>query len=104
MKKVNARIPKNLQGILWSKAVSEIDPKTDRVYLIHQVLRYGSLKDINWLFHFCPRSQVIKTFLEAPLPVYDLHSFNFVRSYILKIENGLDQNAYIKALYTRKIV
>ena len=99
MKRNSPRVPKRLQGILWSKDINEIDPEKDRVYLTHQILRYGSLKDINWLFNLYPREIVKTTFIENPLPVYSRASLNFIKQYILKLEGNLDEKAYVRTLY-----
>lgn len=93
------RVPKHLQGILWSKDVKEIDPEKDRVYLIHQVLRYGDLDDIDWLFRQYEQEQVKRVFLESPLPIYSRSSLNFVKNYLLGLTGlPLDQKAYVKSL------
>lgn len=99
MKKRRFRIPKNLQGLLWSKDVKEIDPEKDRVYLIHQILRYGSLEDIRWLLRRYPRETVKRVFLGSPLPIYSRPALNFVKNYLLDLKKvTLDPKVYVKAL------
>jgi len=41
--------PRNLQSVLWSRDISNLDLQRDKNYIVHQVLMYGSLKDISWL-------------------------------------------------------
>ena len=41
-------IPEKLQPILWSKNINNLDPEIDKIYIIHQVLAYGSMDDINY--------------------------------------------------------
>jgi len=44
-----SKIPRNLQSVLWSRDISNLDLQRDKNYIVHQVLMYGSLKDISWL-------------------------------------------------------
>ena len=42
-------IPEDLKPILWSKSINNLDPETDKIYIIHQVLAYGGIDDIKIL-------------------------------------------------------
>lgn len=45
---MNTAIPKKLQPILWSTSVELLDIQKDKVYIIHQVLIYGTLDEIKF--------------------------------------------------------
>lgn len=96
------KIPSDLQAILWSKDVAKIDPNKDKVYIIHQVLRFGDTENINWLFNLYGRDEVKKVFLEFPQPIYSKSSLNFVRNFLLKIVGPmleLNEQKYVKTLF-----
>ncbi len=44
------KVPKSLQSVLWSYDISKIDVKKDKNLIIQQVLNYGTMKEIKWLF------------------------------------------------------
>lgn len=46
----NKKLPKWLQSVLWSYDISEMDIKTDKDLIIQQVLNYGTMEEIQWLF------------------------------------------------------
>jgi len=84
-KKTNV-IPPSFQGILWSVNVKNLDLKRDKIYIIHQVLMYGDLNEISWLFKTYSKKEVEKVFKEAPMQIYDSQSFNFVKNIILDLK------------------
>lgn len=43
-------LPKSLQAALWSYNLTNLDVKKDKKLIITQVLNYGVLQDIKWLF------------------------------------------------------
>lgn len=47
MKKV---IPQSLQAALWSYDLERLDIEKDKKLIITQVLNYGVLKDVKWLY------------------------------------------------------
>jgi hypothetical protein len=93
------RIPQDLQGILWSRKIDQLDLKKSRDYVVHQILAYGSLEQINWLFNTFSKKQVIQSFLNSPQKNYSPSAFNFVKNYLLGLENQqVKPQAYVKAL------
>jgi len=93
-------IPENLQPILWSKDVHELSLEEDKSYIIHQVLMYGSLADIKWLLDTYPPREVKRIFIEHPKKLYTPQAFNFVKNFILKIEDpSLKEKDYVKTLF-----
>lgn len=80
-------IPKFLQPVLWSVRVEDLDFKKDKVYIIHQILSFGNLKELRWLFNNYSIKELRDVFLKHPLRVYRPQSFNFVKEVFLKIRN-----------------
>lgn len=87
---------KKSQGIFWSKDVSTLDFKKDKEYIIHQILQYGSLDQINWLKSIYSKDEIRKIFVKNPKKIYDPRSFNFIRHYLLNIKENLDSSKYVK--------
>ena len=51
-------IPKSLQAKLWSKSVGRLDLKADGSYVIAQLLRYGTLEELDWLTRHYPIAKI----------------------------------------------
>lgn len=43
-------IPKKLQAALWTYNLKELDLEEDKKLIITQVLNYGDLEDVKWLY------------------------------------------------------
>ena len=93
------KISRNLQGILWSKKIDTIDLGKDKNYVIHQVLAYGNLKQIKWLFKVFSKKEIIDVFVSLPKKTYTPSAFNFVKNFVLKLEDmNLDSKDYVKTV------
>ncbi|HLB95420.1 MAG TPA: hypothetical protein VJK26_00755 [Patescibacteria group bacterium] len=93
-------IPKSLQGILWSVNVARLDLERDKNYIIHQVLAYGNLEQIRWLFQVYGRQGVKDVFMKEPTRVYDQGSFIFVKNIILNLKTAsLDKKRYVQSTF-----
>jgi hypothetical protein len=77
------KIPKSLQPILWSRTVGALNLDKDKVYIIHQVLRFGTLAHIKWLFSVYSKTMVTKVFYGMPVKIYSPASLNFISTFIL---------------------
>ena len=95
----NSSIPLNFQGILWSKDISKLDIQKNKNYIIHQVLMYGSLKQIDWLETVYTKKEIKNIFIKKPKRIYTPQAFYFVKNYILKVKDSLKENIYVKTSY-----
>jgi len=98
MRKKSNKIPKSLQGVLWSVKVENLDLQKDKVYIIHQILSYGSLKELKWLLKNYSLSEIKQVFLNYPMRVYTPSSFNFIKEIFLGIKKRLNEKKYIFSL------
>ena len=89
----------NLQGVLWSKNVSNLDLQQDKNYIIHQVLMYGSLDHIKWLRSVYSNAEIKEVFIEKPKKIYTPQAFNLIKNYLLKIKINLSEKNYVKTVY-----
>ena len=94
------KIPSNFQGILWSVNVKNLDLEKDKVYIIHQVLEYGDLNEIAWLFRVYSKKEVRRVFEKIPMKVYRPQGFNFIKDIILGLEKKqISSERYVTTLY-----
>jgi len=90
------KIPKTLQPFLWSVKTDKLDCQKDKIYIINQILAYGGLKEIKWLFKNYPLKVVKDVFLQHPIKTYRPQTFNFVKEILLNIkDNNLIKEKYV---------
>lgn len=94
--KIEKKLPKKFQPILWSKNIKNFDIYDDKVYIIHQILSYGSLDDIKILKKIYSLDEIKYVFVNSPKRIYTRKIFIFIKDYILKIVNLLDEKYYVK--------
>lgn len=93
-------IPKRLQAILWSADIKNLDLKRDRNYIIHQILQYGTLKDIKWLFDVYSKEKVRELFVTHPNRNYAKDDLYFISRFLLDpIHVPIDENDYVTSLF-----
>ena len=86
----------NFQAILWSKKLSKLNLKKDKIYIIHQILAFGSLAEISWLFKKFERKEIIEIFTSCPQKIYTKSQFNFAKNILLNLKTTLDEKNYLK--------
>lgn len=88
-----------IQPLLWSREVKKIDIRNDRVYIIHQVLSFGDLKDIREIFRIYSMNEIKDVFLRYPKKIYQRAVFYFVKNFILGLKDiKLNEDDYVKTL------
>jgi len=93
------KIPNNLQGVLWSTPLEKLDFNKHKSYIIHQVLMYGNLDQIKWLFEVYSKKQIVDVFLNKPQKVYTREALNYVYKFILGLKDGqIQQNKYVNTI------
>lgn len=102
VKKELKKVPKKLQPFLWSVDIKNLEIEKDRVYIINQILAFGGLEEIRWLFKVYSKRAIKETFTKKPLKVYIPSSFNFAKEILLGIKNkDLDPYSYDRNLPRR---
>jgi len=93
------KIPPKFQPLLWSKNVEKLDREQDKIYIIHQILSYGDLKDLKWLFRIYDRKEIEEVFIRFPKKIYQSAVFYFIKNFVLGIKNKiLREDNYVKSL------
>lgn len=87
------------QSQVWSKSAGKLDDNLDKVYIINQVMMYGTLDDVAQLKEKYGEDVVKKVFIETPTQIYSKSAFNLIKNFILKIDQNLDSGRYIKSVY-----
>jgi len=94
------KIPKRLQPILWSKSIDKLSPKDDKNYVVHQVLMYGGLEDIKWLFDTYSRKEVAEVFIKHPKKMYAPAAFNFTKNIVLGLgDSKFEEDKYVRTSF-----
>lgn len=93
------KIPPKFQALLWSKNVEKLDLEQDKIYIIHQILSYGDLKELQWLFRIYDRKEIEEVFIRFPKKIYQSAVFYFVKNFVLDVKNKrLREENYVKSL------
>lgn len=93
---MNTSIPASLQPVFWTVSTEKLKLKKDQVYIIHQVLAYGSVSQIKWLFKTYPLKTIKKIFTSKPVKTYRPEAFNYAKNALLKLNNHhLDEKNYV---------
>jgi len=91
------KIPSSFQPFLWSKSIDKLDRERDKIYIIHQILSYGDLKELKWLFRIYSRKEVREVFTKYPKKIYQPSVFYFIKDFILGFKNRrLKEEDYVK--------
>lgn len=91
-------IPKNLQGVLWSMPVEDLDLQRNKNYIIHQILAYGTWENLKWLFKTYPKEEIGEVFLNHPEKDYTFPAFNFAKNILLNLNSmPVDQTLYVRS-------
>ena len=90
-------IPQKLQSVLWSRDIKKLDLKKDNLYIIHQILSFGRMEDLNWLLQAYTKAEIVKIFIEHPYKDYDRVRFNFIKNFFLDLKKqNLEEKQYVK--------
>lgn len=89
------KVPQFLQPVIWSVKIAELDIQKDKILIINQVLAFGGLKELKWLFKTYSSRTIKKVFLEHPIKTYRPAAFNFVKEILLNLE----KKALVKEKY-----
>ena len=63
---------------------------------IHQILVFGTLEDISDFKAEVGDKKMREIFIQKPKNIYTKADFNFVKRYLLKIDQEIDGTAYLK--------
>ncbi|PIP16312.1 MAG: hypothetical protein COX46_03035 [bacterium (Candidatus Ratteibacteria) CG23_combo_of_CG06-09_8_20_14_all_48_7] len=91
------RLPGFLQPFLWSVKIDELDLKKDKIYIINQILAFGDIEALRWLFKNYSSGEIRNVFLNHSLKIYRDSGFHFVKNILLEIKRPLNSQRYVAA-------
>jgi len=80
------KIPSFLQAVLWSVDIKDLNLEEDKIYIINQVLAYGGVEELKWLFKTYPVKTIKQVFLNHPIKTYRAPTFNFAKEILLNLD------------------
>ena len=90
------KIPSFLQAVLWSVDINELNLEEDKIYIINQVLAYGGMEELKWLFGTYSLKTTKAVFLNHPIKTYRAPTFNFVKEILLDLDTmNLPKERYV---------
>ncbi|MCD6085778.1 hypothetical protein J7J41_02185 [bacterium] len=95
-----SKLPEFLRPYLWSVKIEDLDLEKDKIYIIHQILAFGNLKALKWLFETYSLKEIKKIFLNHPLKIYREPTFLFVKEILLEIKEKKDIKKYVSEKIT----
>lgn len=81
----------SLNNLIWYQKANLSSPET-----VHQVLVFGSFEQLKDLEESISLKKICQIFIGRPKKLYTKPEFNFIKNYILKIEEPLDESKYLK--------
>lgn len=69
---------------------------------VHQILMFGKLSEIQSLKKTLGDSTIKKLFLRYPKKIYTAAALNFIKNFILRLPNPIDEQQYLK--YTPRAI
>lgn len=89
-------LPSFLQPFLWSYKVENLNPETDKRYIITQILNYGDKEALRWLFSTYSEEEIKKIIANPRQGMW----LDEVLNFWTKIYNiNLDKETYQKAIF-----
>ena len=82
---------KIVDNLVWYQKADVFSPDT-----VHQVLVFGSFEDLKKLKADIGQEKIRQIFIERPKKFYTGPEFNFIKNYVLKIKETLDESKYLK--------
>lgn len=64
--------------------------------VVHQILMFGTLKEIKLLKDTVGENVIKELFLRHPKKIYTASALNFIKNFILHIQTSIDEQAYLK--------
>lgn len=92
--------PKSLQSVLWSTNVDRLDIDKDKEYIIHQILVYGTMDELKWMFRVYGKEIIKDVFIHHPAKMYTAKTYYFTKNFLLELsKRDLDRENYVTSIF-----
>lgn len=88
------QLPQSVKATLWSYNLAQLDLQKHKKLIISQVLNFGSLDAISWLFANYSNDAIKEAALNTPLGAWDKKSLN-LWSLFLNLDKSQFKNRFI---------
>ena len=88
------QLPQSVKATLWSYDATQIDLQKNKKIIISQVLNFGSLEAVRWLFANYSSDDIKEVTINIPLGAWDKKSLNLWSLYF-NLNKGQFQNRFI---------
>jgi len=97
LKNKNKKIPQKMRWLFWSYDIKSLDIKTDKDYIITQVLNYGTWDDIKWLKNVYSENEIKKVVERPRRGVWFEKVLNFwLTIFNLRLKKNIREKALFK--------
>ncbi|TSC79731.1 MAG: Uncharacterized protein G01um101429_406 [Parcubacteria group bacterium Gr01-1014_29] len=97
--KIKQKIPHFLQPFLWSVNIDGLDVNEDKVYIINQILAFGDMKALAWIFKTYSLHELRDVFSRHGMRIYREAGFYFVKDILLGIREVFDPTKYVSTKF-----
>jgi len=88
------QLPESVKATLWSYDLAQLELQKHKELIISQVLNFGSLEAISWLFTNYSSADIKEAALNTPLGAWDKKSLN-LWSLFLNLDKSQFKNRFI---------
>lgn len=89
------KLPKFLQPFLWSVKIDDLDIEKDKIYIVNQILAFGDIEALKWLFNNYSLTEIKRIFLNHSMRIYRDSAFSFVKKNLLGVNKPLNAKKYV---------
>ncbi len=87
----------SVRTLLWSYDINKLDIKRDKEIIITQVLNYGTLKDVKWLFEVYGGDEIRNVILHPKRGQWWRKTLNYWTTVLnVKLQNKIFERAIIR--------
>lgn len=97
--KIKQKIPHFLQPFLWSVDIADLDVDKDKIYIINQILAFGNMLALTWLFQMYSLRELKNVFSRHSMKIYRKSGFYFVKDILLGISDFFDHVKYVSTKF-----
>ncbi|MEK9135320.1 MAG: hypothetical protein AAB451_03445 [Patescibacteria group bacterium] len=97
MLRIKTKIPSGMRWLFWSYDIKSLNLRTDRDYIIAQVLNYGTWEDLKWLYKIYGEKEIKEVVKNPRRGVWFEKTLNFwLTIFNLQLKKEVRQKAIFR--------